>query len=698
MTVKYTLLAAIIFSAFTLQSQVILSGEMKKWHRITLQVNGPMLSETSEPNPFMDYRLNVTFSHPESQSSYVVPGYFAADGNPAETSASEGNVWVTHFAPDQIGEWKYELHFRTGDDIAISTDPESGEALETNGETGFFVISQSDKSSRDLRSRGRLKYVGTRYLQFAEDASWFIKAGADAPENTLAYASFDDTPNKGGRRKTWAPHAMDYDSASAYSYLWARHEKGKNLCGAIKYLSDLGMNAISFLTFSLSGDDQNVFPHLLKVPLETYEGFSASAQWNQGVYHDRFDVSKLAQWERIFSYANPMGMYLHFKTMETENDQLMDQGKLGRERKLYYRELIARFGHHLALNWNLSEEISLASSDIRDIASYIKETDPYNHPVIFHTFPGDYDLYTPFYGPGQPVDGASMQVGNIQNVHKHILDQVQKSGQAGRAWIVANDEQGPPHIGVNRDPDDRAKIRREVIYGTLMAGGAGFEFYYGYGTGCTDLDCEDHRTRELKYQDALIALTLFQENLPFWEMSNANSLLNGNANYALTLPDSLYLVYLTAGGEDMIDLSEAEGAYSVNWMNPRNGNWTSDMSSPEIEGGVKRAIGPPPSEVGQDWIVLIQKRGQTVSVLSPESGNKSLTVYPNPGMDQLWMERTLSCALRIMDSSGQQIILIPEGLDPVTLQISNWPPGVYWVQPVLPNAKPVKVIIQSRGH
>jgi len=30
-----------------------------------------------------------------------------------------------------------------------------------------------------------------------------------------------------------------------------------------------------------------------------------------------------------------------------ENDQLLDGGELGNERKLYYRELIARFSHHV---------------------------------------------------------------------------------------------------------------------------------------------------------------------------------------------------------------------------------------------------------------------------------------------------------------------------------------------------------------
>ena len=41
---------------------------------------------------------------------------------------------------------------------------------------------------------------------------------------------------------------------------------------------------------------------------------------------------------------------------ETENEMLLDNGEVGVERRLYYRDLIARFGHHLALNWNLGEE------------------------------------------------------------------------------------------------------------------------------------------------------------------------------------------------------------------------------------------------------------------------------------------------------------------------------------------------------
>jgi len=50
---------------------------------------------------------------------------------------------------------------------------------------------------------------------------------------------------------------------------------------------------------------------------------------------------------------------------EAANENLHDDGTLGVERKLYYRELVARFGHHLAVFWNIGEEndYGLRSSD-----------------------------------------------------------------------------------------------------------------------------------------------------------------------------------------------------------------------------------------------------------------------------------------------------------------------------------------------
>ena len=101
-----------------LNSQTI-SGELKKWHTITIEfTDDTTYSETGAPNPFLDRRLNVTFTSP-SNKTYVVPGYFAADGNAAETSASSGNKWHVKFSPDEIGQWSYSASFRAGSGVAV---------------------------------------------------------------------------------------------------------------------------------------------------------------------------------------------------------------------------------------------------------------------------------------------------------------------------------------------------------------------------------------------------------------------------------------------------------------------------------------------------------------------------------------------------------------------------------------------------
>jgi len=85
-------IAAVTFAlaAATVQGGApAVSGELKQWHAVTLTLDGPMAHESdSVPNPFMNYRMNVTFTHASGSPSYRVPGYFAADGDAANSSAS----------------------------------------------------------------------------------------------------------------------------------------------------------------------------------------------------------------------------------------------------------------------------------------------------------------------------------------------------------------------------------------------------------------------------------------------------------------------------------------------------------------------------------------------------------------------------------------------------------------------------------
>jgi uncharacterized protein YjdB len=684
----------------------LISGELKLWHKVTLSFEGPETSELDVTNPFTDYRLNVTFTN--GNKTYVVPGYYAADGNAANSSATSGNIWQVHFSPDETGTWTYSASFRTGSDVAISLNPNAGSPTAFNGDNGSFAIAGSDKGGRDFRSKGRLEYVGEHYLQFAGTGEYFIKAGADAPENTFAYEDFDQTPNRGGRRKSWSPHLQDFELSDAGEYTWGpasgdgARAKGRELLGSVNYLASQEMNAFSFLTFSLDGDDDNIYPHLQQV--------SGASSWND-VYHDRFDVSKLAQWEKIMEYADKRGVYLHFKTQETENDLKMDGGQLGRERKLYYRELIARFGHHLALNWNLGEENDIwkqlsdpNNNIVKSYAQYIKDIDPYDHNIVIHTFPGHKDdVYSTLTGNKSVLTGASIQSG-VNGVHRDVKIWVQSSAQAGRPWVVANDEQGGANSGVAVDADypdaqlpenrgvsdNRKDVRHKVLWGTLMAGGAGVEYYYGYQTGCDDLDCQDHRTRQSKWNDARHALRFFNAYLQphLIAMQNFNELTPTSSDYVLAEEGRIYVVYLPDGGTTTLDLVGQTGTYMVQWYNPRNGGELQNGSVPLIAGGQQVSLGNPPSETTQDWVALVtlgnpaaMRTASSDEITNEIQSRGEAILYPNPVQNSLYFTNLKkgTYQVELYDLTGRKVLQQNVGEQNNTIDLSHIHSGVYHV-------------------
>jgi hypothetical protein len=567
---------------------VAVAGEMKKWHKVTLAFGGPAAGETADPNPFTDYRLLVTFRNGDAE--HVVPGYYAADGQAAETGAAAGNIWMVHFAPDRTGRWTWRASFRTGADVAVSDDPKAGEPVPTvDGRTGTLTIGSTDKAGRDFRAKGLLQYVGRRYLRFAETGEWFLKCGADAPENFLAYEDFDNTPDRGGRRKSWAAHVRDWRPGDP---TW-RGGKGKAIIGAINYLASEGMNAFSFIPLTIHGDDKNVFPYV------TTEG-----------PYTRFDCSKLAQWEIVFEHADRLGLYLHFKTQETENEMLLDGGDLGLARRMYYRELIARFAHHLALNWNLGEETNDASTAQKKAwAAYFWEHDPYHHPIVIHNGASHYDLL----GPGSRLTGFSLQTGrpDFRAVHRRTRNYIERSQAAGKPWVVACDEPGDAQHALRPDEDagdSHEDARRNGLWGNLMAGGAGLEWYFGYHHAHSDLTCEDWRSRDRWWDYCRYALAFFADNrVPFWEMQNDNELSAAGEDYCFFQPGEVYVVYLKDGGSTTLDLADAAGAFEVRWYDPRHGGALRTGSVRRVTGGGTRNLGRPPDSPKEDWVVLVRR-------------------------------------------------------------------------------------------
>ncbi|MBN2350207.1 MAG: DUF5060 domain-containing protein [Bacteroidales bacterium] len=589
-------------------NSTFIQGELKKWHTITISFQGPQSSEDNILNPFTNYRLIVTFKNKNIE--YAIPGFYAADGKASETGADSGNIWQVRFTPDQEGIWNYQVSFREGENIAVNDDPSAGQPVSFNGTKGSFKIGPGDKTGNDFRGMGRLQYVNRRYLKFAETGMYFLKGGAGSPENFLGYADFDGTrfegiaENRMGEAATNATlhqyqnHISDWKPGDP---TW-KNGKGKTIIGALNYLASKGMNSVYFLTLNIDGDGKDVWPY---------------TDYNERF---RFDCSKLDQWEIVFSHMEKLGIMLHIVTQETENELLLDNGNIGLERKLYYRELISRFGHHLALTWNMGEENGYADFTPKaqnreqqmEMVQYIKEHDPYKHFTVIHTHAAlqfRYPVLNDFLG-FEYFDGPSLQISKPEEVHLETLHWVEQSKETGKPWVVCIDEIGPHWQGV--DPDDlpennQDSIRTYVLWANLMAGGAGVDWYFGYKTHNNDLNCEDWRSRDRMWDYTRYALDFFQKYLPFSEMEPIDELTDNLSDYCFVKKDSIYIVYLPFWQKTIINLSAVSGTYTIKWYNPRTGGELIRGSVSGIKGGSDQDIGQPPADTHLDWVAIIQK-------------------------------------------------------------------------------------------
>lgn len=581
-------------------------GEAKVWHTITFEFNGPKCSEWDKENPFLDYRLEMTFK--KGERTIKVPGFFAADGNAAETSADSGNSWKVNFCPDEPGMWEGKVSFRKGKDIAISEVEDEGESVGVDGKAVKIEIEDSDKTGDDFRAKGRIINGYKGHFKFQGTDELWIKNGADSPENFLAYEGFDQTLRYGTKAviregeadpkkalHNYEPHIADWKEGDP---TW-QNGKGKGIIGALNYLQSAGINSQYMLTMNIMGDGKDVWPYI-----DHNERY-------------RFDCSKLDQWEIVFEHMDKLGMMVHFVLQETENECLLDAGYTDVQRKLYLRELVARFGHHLGVTWNIGEEngpadwtpIGQTDQQKKDMMRYLKKINPYPSNVVLHTHADDYhqDTYlTPMLG-FENIDGPSMQVGDLLRVHERIKKWVAESEKVGRSWLVNLDEIGPAWKGVMPDSFDEKHdtIRNYCLWGTLLAGGSGVEWYCGYRYPNNDLNLEDFRSRENWWKQSTIA-TQFIGQFPLEEMVSSDDLVNIKEAYCLAKPGDLYVVYLPAGTKNPSLKLDGNKSYSVKWLNPRDGGELQTGSIQSIEGSGWQRLGEPPADTEMDWVVLIQ--------------------------------------------------------------------------------------------
>ena len=579
---------------------------IQKWHCLTLSFEGPQTEETNPENPFLDYKLEVTFK--TKNQTKIIRGFYAADGIAANTSASIGNIWQVRFNPDQIGQWTYSAHLYKGKNIAVAGKETRGEEISISNSEGSFTVVDSDKKNTDFRSKGRI-IAESGFFKFENSNKHWLKMGTNSPENLLAYEDFDGTNRisaalKGGEAKApdvlhkYENHLKDWEQNDPS---W-QNGKGKALIGSINYLASKGMNSVYFLTMNIMGDGKDVWPFLKP------DDFT------------RFDISKLEQWEIVFNHMEKKGILMHLVLQETENETLLDSGNTGLTRKLYFQELIARFGHHLGLVWNLGEEngpahwspIGQNDAQRKAMINYLTENDPYNHPILLHTHSEDplrSDILNDIKGY-KSLDGISLQQSEREKAGQVVDFWRKESKRNGAEWLITMDEIGLWHTGALTDMEDpnHTSLRRFALWGTLLSGGAGVEWYFGAKHPHNDLSSEDWRQRNRLWEISYYAKEFFEMHLPYWAMKPNHSLINNPNAYCLSKKNEKYAVYLPEKGTYTIDLRESKQAYTVSWFDPLKGGKLQTGSIKTIKGGAIQNLGKPPEGLNEDAVILLKKK------------------------------------------------------------------------------------------
>jgi hypothetical protein len=527
----------------------------------------------------------VTFTGPGGQV-YDVPGFFDGDGSGGKT----GNVWRVRFTPDEAGTWSYQASFRKGANVAVDLDPTAGIAKGLDGASGTFDVAERDATAPGFLKFGRLEYAGEHYLKFRDGPYW-LKGGANSPENLLGYAGFDNTPQA---QHTFSPHAGDWQTSDPI-FNTSSADEGKGLIGAMNYLSSQEVNSIYFLPMNIGGDGEDTSPYVGPINW-------AGSPSNDNLH---FDVSKLGQWESAFAHAQKKGIHLHFVLNEAEeaNKRELDDGTLGVERKLFYREMVARYGHHLALQWNLSEEYDhlypLSPETLKEFAWYIQQQDPYNHPITVHQLADPETTWTPFLGDERFSLTSFQYPGRYAGHGDEVEEWRRKTASAGRPIPISMDELET----ATQDNADQQRMR--ILWPTYLSGGQ-----LGWYIKEEDRTLEDFRRYTELWTYTRHARSFVEENLPFWEMASKDELLSGESTdysggQVFAKAGEIYAVYLpNATSTGVLDLSGVSGSFKKRWYNPRTGSF--EGVTEMVSGGDALSLGQPPSSPSEDWVVLLE--------------------------------------------------------------------------------------------
>lgn len=605
----------------------VITGNNKVWQPIQIDfTGGPNLPQTNaNPNPFTDFKLDVTFKSPTNEI-FKVPGFYRGSG-----------TWAVRFTPDVKGIWTFSTSFRSGPTVAVSDS--LGLPGYCDGLTGEFNIQAADGNSTGFYKKGRLcidtpfTFVGGN---ITENTTWGRDGSPYILDQTVIVSGDVTLTINGGAVVMMKPgtyvkseaggkvHAIGpckfiaYDSAAleAKSYYLKTIGDGKHwikggtdspedflahsftphggVFGMLDYLKSRNVNSVYVLLMNIGGDGDNVYPYVSKTDLT------------------HFDLAKLETWNQTFDYAQKSGVHLQFVLNEGEytNKIVLGANNFTLERKLFYREMIARFAYVNAITWNLCEEhdghqLVLQPEFIRLWADYIESLDAFNHPVTVHNWAED--GWNPYYGDKRFAAISYQYRPTSETFNGKVIELKANAKSAGLEVVINIDE---THFSLPYDNDTCVSpnntwvidcgftaVRKQMIYPVLFAGGNIELILKGV------LDLEDFSEYEPLWDYMWYARKVL-EDLEFWKMVSHNELIGGISGKELCFTDNHdYAIYLPCGSNSSLAVA-AGRVFTLKWYDPRTGAYVKEYT---VTAGQGLDIGAPPYNNGEDWVVVLRE-------------------------------------------------------------------------------------------
>jgi hypothetical protein len=514
---------------------------------VTLKITGPTAT-----NPFQDVSITGEFQR-ENAPSQKIEGF---------CDSQDGSLYRIRFMPKKPGKYSYKVEFQQGDS--------------RQSYSGTFT-------ARDGKRRG--------LVRIDKEHPWhFIWEGT-------------------GEHYFW----------NATTTYWLLGWQDENVIQqAIDRLARLKVNRIRVaLCGRTKSGDRWYEPLVVNNEKFQYRLNPWLAERPESVENPGFDVTRynVPFWQkcdRMLRYAREKGMIVSIIFYLDGRDPGVDpfgKARMGcEEEQRYYRYGVARLAAFSNVMWDVSNEYRHFRDDAwaEKMGTLIKARDPYQHLTSIHGH-GDFRFRTSPW-----ADFAMYQKWDEAGGYGFMLKNRQAQAETGRPMPQINEEYGyedhyPGKWGGGRKaPARSADNRRRLAWEMYMAGcyqttgeradrgtGRGPDTGGGWLTGRGD----DTMTMLEGYGHIVTCFT----SLQWWKMEPRDDLVSQGAHCLAQLGQQ-YLVYLPSGGK--VEMKLADGKYSAQWFNPRNGQWKT----------IGIASGPawtsPSSADNDDWAIVLCREAQ----------------------------------------------------------------------------------------